>query len=48
MNETVTIDNNNIMVGAVYTTASGLNEFDIELTEDFGLSVSLKIDGEKD
>ena len=47
-NGTVTIDNNNIMVGAVYTTASGLNEFDIELTEDFGLSVSLKIDGEKD
>ena len=47
-NGTVTIDNNNIMVGAVYTTASGLNEFDIKLTEDFGLSVSLKIDGEKD
>lgn len=46
-NETVTIDNNNIMVGAVYTTASGLNEFDIELTEDFGLSVFLEIDGEK-
>ena len=47
-NGAVTIDNNNIMVGAVYTTASGLNEFDIELTEDFGLSVSLQIDGEKD
>ena len=44
----VVIDNNNIMAGAVYTTASGLNEFDIELTEDFGLSVSLEIDGEKD
>lgn len=46
-NGTVTIDNNNIMVGAVYTTVSGLNEFDIELTEDFGLSVFLEIDGEK-
>ena len=44
----MTIGNKNIMVGAIYTTATGLNEFDIELTEDFGLSVSLKIDGEKD
>ena len=47
-NGAVTIDNNNIMIGAMYTTVSGLNEFDIELTEDFGLSVFLKIDGEKD
>ena len=47
-NGAVTIDNNNIMIGATYTTVSGLNEFDIELTEDFGLSVFLKIDGEKD
>lgn len=44
----VVIDNNNIMVGAVYTTASGQNEFDITLTKVTGLSVTLNMDGTKD
>lgn len=44
----VTIADNDIMVGAVYTTASEQNEFDITLTEVTGLSVTLNIDGTKD
>ena len=44
----VVIDNNNIMAGAVYTTASGLNEFDITLTKVTGLAVTLNMDGTKD
>lgn len=44
----VTIDNNNIMAGAVYTTASGQNEFDITLTKVTGLSVTLNMNGTKD
>lgn len=44
----VVIDNNNIMAGAVYTTASGQNEFDITLTKVTGLSVTLNMDGTKD
>ena len=44
----VVIDNNNIMVGAVYTTTSGKNEFDITLTKVTGLSVTLNMDGTKD
>lgn len=44
----VTIANNDIMVGAVYTTASGQNEFDITLTKVTGLSVTLRMDGTKD
>lgn len=44
----VTISDNDIMVGAVYTTASGQNEFDITLTKVTGLSVTLKMDGTKD
>ena len=43
----VTINNNNVMIGAVYTTASGLSEFDIELTTVTGLSVTLNMDGTK-
>ena len=44
----VTIADNDIMVGAVYTTASGQNEFDITLTKVTGLSVTLNMDGTKD
>ena len=44
----VTISDNNIMVGAVYTTASGQNEFDITLTKVTGLSVKLNMVGTKD
>lgn len=44
----VVIDNNNIMAGAIYTTASGQNEFDITLTKVTGLSVTLNMDGTKD
>jgi hypothetical protein len=43
----ITINNNNVMIGAVYTTASGLSEFDIELTAVTGLSVTLNMDGTK-
>ena len=44
----ITIANNNIMVGAVYTTASDQNEFDITLTKVTGLKVTLYMDGTKD
>ena len=44
----VVIDNNNIMAGAIYTTASGQNEFDITLTKATGLSVTLNMNGTKD
>ena len=44
----VTIADNDIMVGAVYTTASGQNEFDITLTKVTGLSVTLNMIGTKD
>lgn len=44
----VTITDNDIMVGAVYTTTSGKNEFDITLTKVTGLSVTLNMDGTKD
>lgn len=44
----ITIADNNVMVGAVYTTASGQNEFDITLTKVTGLAVTLNMDGTKD
>ena len=47
-NNKVTIADNNIIVGAVYTTVSGQNEFDITLTKITGLSVTLNMDGRKD
>ena len=43
----ITINNNNVMIGAVYTTASGLSEFDIELTTVTGLSVTFNMSGTK-
>lgn len=47
-NNTVTVTNSDIIIGAVYTTASGLSEFDITLTTITGLSVTLNMDGTKD
>lgn len=47
-NNKVTIADNDVMVGVVYTTASGQNEFDITLTKVTGLSVTVNIDGTKD
>lgn len=44
----ITIADNNVMVGATYTTESGLSEFDIELTKVTGLNVTLNMDGTKD
>lgn len=46
-NNTVTITNSDITIGAIYTTASGLSEFDITLTTATGLSITLKMDGTK-
>lgn len=37
-----------LQIGQIYTTASGKNEFDIELTVATGLSVTLNMDGNKD
>lgn len=47
-NNTVTIEDNDVMVGAIYTTASGKSEFDITLTKVTGLSVTLNMNGTKD
>ena len=51
---TITIADNDVMVGAVYTTKSGLSEFDIEITkamvtdiETNGFTVTLNMDGNK-
>lgn len=45
VNNTVTVDKNDIMVGPTYVTTSGKNEFDIELTENTGLTVNIKAIG---
>ena len=47
-NNAVTVTNSDITIGATYTTASGLSEFDITLTTVTGLSVTLNMDGTKD
>lgn len=48
IDNTVTINNNNIDIGAIYTTTSGLSEFDITLTKVTGLDITLNMDGTKD
>lgn len=48
INNQIIIDNNNVMVGPIYTTVSGQNEFDIELAPTIGKSVTLNITGIKD
>ena len=47
-NNTVTIGNSDIMVGAIYKPTSGKSEFDITLTPVTGLSVALRMDGTKE
>lgn len=47
-NNTVTVADSDITIGATYTTASGLSEFDITLTSVTGLSVTLNMNGTKD
>ena len=44
----ITIDKNNVMIGAIYTTVSGQSEFDIEINTGTGLSVYLAMNGTKD
>ena len=46
-NDTVTVADSDITIGATYTTASGLSEFDITLTSVTGLSVTLNMNGTK-
>lgn len=45
---TVTVENQDITIDAVYTTTSGKSEFDITLTKVTGLEVSIKCSGEID
>ena len=47
-NNTVTVADSDIDVGATYYTTSGLNEFDIELTEETGLTVYFGVLTSKD
>ena len=45
---TVTVGESDIIMGAIYTTKSGLSEFDITLTKVTGLNVTLNMNGTKD
>ena len=47
INNTVTVEDQDIIIGPVYTTASGLSEFDITLTKVTGLDVTLNMTGTK-
>lgn len=49
-NNRVTINKNNIMIGAIYsnTNIPTQSEFDIELTENTGLTINLNMNGTKD
>ena len=46
-NNTITVGDSDITIGATYTTTSGLTEFDITLTEVTGLTVTCKMAGNK-
>lgn len=46
-NNSITVGNSDITIGAVYKTASGLTEFDIELTKVTGLEVTCNMVGNK-
>lgn len=46
-NNTITVPDHDVIIGATYTTASGLSEFDITLTSITGLTVTLRLDGNK-
>lgn len=45
---TITVGNRDIIIGAIYTTASGMNEYDILLNKATGLTVSFSASGTKD
>lgn len=54
VDNTIIIDGNDVMVGAIYTTKSGYSEFDIEITKSMvedietnGYTVTLNMDGNK-
>ena len=47
-NGKITINKKSVMIGALYTTVSGQNEFDIELNAITGLSVTFRMYGTKD
>ena len=47
-NNTVTVTNHDIIIGATYTTASGLNEIDVTVNSLTGLEVTLNMSGTKD
>ena len=47
-NNQIVISDSDVIIGAVYTTTSGLSEFDIVLTKITGLSVTLLMGGVKD
>ncbi len=44
----ITVEDFDLTIGGIYTTASGKTEIDIELTTATGLSVTLNINGNKD
>ena len=45
---TVTVDNSDIVIGPVYTTASGLTEVDVDVNTNTGLSLTFRMNGTKD
>lgn len=47
-NNTITVGNSDIVIGAVYTTASGLTEVDVEVNNYTGLSIAFNMNGTKD
>lgn len=47
VNNTVTVEDSDIIIGAIWKTESGLSEFDIILNTNTGLSVTLNFDGTK-
>lgn len=46
--DSIVIGDSDVMAGAIYTSASGMNEFDITLTKVTGLNVSIKVTGQVD
>lgn len=48
INNKITMEKNDLIIGATYTTVSGKSEFDIELTNATGLTINLLMDGTKE
>lgn len=46
-NNTITVTNDNVLIGAIYKTTSGVSEFDIVLTKVTGLTVTFAMSGNK-